>query len=43
MQEQDQCASSTGGGGGGDAFVEGRRVPSLLSFKGGKEGAVSKV
>jgi hypothetical protein len=42
MQEQDGCASSTGGGGGGDVFVERKRVPSLLSFKGGREGAVSK-
>jgi hypothetical protein len=43
MQEQDGSASSTGGGGSGDAFVEGRRVPSLLRFKGGREGTVSKV
>jgi hypothetical protein len=41
MQEQDGCASSTGGG-SGDAFMEGKRLPSLLSFKGGRKGMVSK-
>jgi hypothetical protein len=31
------------GGGDGDAFVWEEEVPSLLSFKGGREGVVSKV
>jgi hypothetical protein len=31
------------GGGGGDAFVREEEVPSLLSFKEGRGGTVSKV
>jgi hypothetical protein len=39
---KDGCASSLGRGGGSDAFVKEEGVPSLLSFKGGRGGAVSK-
>jgi hypothetical protein len=42
MKEQVGCASSSGGGSGRGAFVREEEVPSLLSFKGGRGGAVSK-
>jgi hypothetical protein len=42
VREQVGCTSSLGGG-GGNAFVRKEEVPSLLSFKGGKGGTVSKV
>jgi hypothetical protein len=41
-KEQARCASLSGGGGGGDVFVGEEEVPSLLSFKGGRGGTVSK-
>jgi hypothetical protein len=42
VEDQVGCARSSGRGRGGDAFVREEEVPSLLSFKGGGGGAVSK-
>jgi hypothetical protein len=42
VEEQVGCARLSGRGSGSDAFVREEEVPSLLSFKGGGGGAVSK-
>jgi hypothetical protein len=42
MQEQVGCTSSSGRGGGGDASMREEEVPSMLSFKVGRGGVVSK-